>query len=68
MIATATDIVAAADAVENENEPNDIASAHTAEVCAAHAVQKKQKPDDVTSAASATIASAVCKEIHYVTS
>ena len=56
--------VVAAEAVENKDEPNDITSAHAAEVHAAEAVQEKQKIDDV--AATSVVWTTVCKEVHYV--
>ena len=56
--------VVAAEAVENEDEPNDVASAHAAEIHATTAVQEKQKIDDVT--ATSVVRTAVCKEVHYV--
>ena len=56
--------VVAAEAVENEDEPNDVASAHATEIHAATAVQEKQKIDDVT--ATSVVRTAVCKEVHYV--
>ena len=60
--------VATANAVEDKDEPDDVASAHAAEIGASQAVQEKQNPDDVTSAASAAARCSVCKEIHYVAS
>ena len=65
---TAAGRIATANAVENEDEPDDIASAHATEIHASQAVQEKQNPNDVTRAASAAVWCSVCKEIHYVAS
>ncbi len=65
--ATAVVVATTAQAVENKDEPDDVAAAHTAEIhTATAAVQEKQEPDDVAGIASATVAVSVCKEIHYV--
>ena len=57
--------VVAAEAVENEDEPNEVASAHATEIHAAATIQKEQKPDDIAAATNA-VCTAVCKEVHYV--
>ena len=61
---TATWRVVAAETIEDEDEPDDVAPAHAAEIHAPTTIQKKQEIDEIT--ATSVVRTAVCKEIHYV--
>ena len=57
--------IIAANAVQDENEPDDVTTAHATEIHATATIQKEQKPDDIAAATNA-VCTAVCKEVHYV--